>query len=62
MEAQKLPDLKAADRKVAFIIRSTWQAKNDELAQSFDQLIDSIEKDADDIKAERKRNGIEGKY
>lgn len=61
-ESQKLANLRAAYPNVKFVEESSWQQTNDEVAKQFDQLVEFIDKDADKIRAERKKNGIENKY
>jgi len=62
-EAEKtIPRLAAIYPKVSFIPENSWPEKNKEIAAGISRLKDQIVKSADEIKATRKQNGIEGKY
>ena len=58
----KTAQLKTIYPKLAFIADDSWPAKNKEIAAGLDGLLDYIVNNADEIKAIRKENEIEGKY
>jgi len=60
--AKTLPQFSAIYPKVSFIPAGEWSDKNKEIAAGLAKLLDMIETRADEIKAQRKQNGIEGKY
>jgi hypothetical protein len=49
-------------RDVKFMPQSIWAEKNKEIAAGMAQFEDYITQHADEIKAARRKNGIEGKY
>ncbi len=57
-----LPQFSAIYPKASFIPAGEWPNKNKEIAAGLSKLLDMIETRADEIKAQRKQNGIEGKY
>ena len=59
---RKVPDLAKAYPKLNFIEQAAWEKKNQEALGVFNQLIDQLQKNAAQIRAERVQNGIEGKY
>jgi hypothetical protein len=61
-EATSVPDLKTTYPGVEFVDEATWKKTSEDLAKELDGLLEMIDKDADKIRAARKRNGIEGKY
>jgi hypothetical protein len=61
-ENEKIPKFKLIYPKQSFVPDESWPAKNKEIAAGLDKLLDYIAKNADEIKATRKKNGIEGKY
>jgi hypothetical protein len=61
-ENEELPRLKAVYPKFDFIAEDLWPSKNSEVSQGLNKLLDHITSHADEIKAMRIQNGIEGKY
>ena len=56
------PKFKTIYPDLQFIDEQSWPGKNKEVSDAIDFLLDYISNNADDIKAKRKANGIEGKY
>ncbi|MGD9127838.1 MAG: hypothetical protein PVH19_10725 [Planctomycetia bacterium] len=57
-----VPNLAKAYPKIKFIDQSAWEQKNQKSLEVFTKLLDYMKKHAEEIQAERKKNGIEGKY
>lgn len=61
-ENETTPKLNTIYPKLQFIDEAEWPEKNKESVADLDKLLDFIVNNADEIKATRKENGIEGKY
>jgi hypothetical protein len=59
---ETMPQFTAIYPKVSFIPESSWPGKRKEIAAGLTGLVDTITQHGDEIKAERQKNGIEGKY
>jgi hypothetical protein len=59
---KSLPQFTAIYPKVSFIPAGEWPDKSKEVSAGLSKLLDMIETRADEIKIQRKQNGIEGKY
>jgi hypothetical protein len=57
-----LPDLASIYPSISFVPAQSWADKNRETSAGLSKLLDIIETQAEKIKAERKKNGIDGKY
>jgi hypothetical protein len=57
-----LPNFGEVYPAVQFSPREAWAQKNKEVSKGLSGLIEHIKANADSIKAQRKKNGIEGKY
>jgi hypothetical protein len=61
-EGNSMPDFAALYPEVAFVDSEKWTTKNDVVAGGVVKIIDYIRTNADTIKAQRRLNGIDGKY
>ena len=61
-EGKSLPKFGAMYPKVAFVPEEGWAEKNKEVSKGLSGLVEYIKENADSIKEQRKKNGIEGKY
>lgn len=61
-EGKSLPKYGEVYPKVKFVSEDTWANTNKEVSKGLSGLIDFIKNNADSIKEQRKKNGIEGKY
>jgi len=61
-EGKVLPDFGSVYPGVSFIPEDKWGKKNNEVALGLSSLADHIENNAEEIKAMRKKNDIEGRY
>jgi len=61
-ENEQPPRLKTIYPAFDFIAEDLWLTKNSEVSQTLDKLLDYVTNHADEIKAARMLNGIEGKY
>jgi hypothetical protein len=61
-EGEILPKYGEIYPGVAFAPEGTWAGKNEEVSKGLSGLIEYIKTNADAMKEQRKKNGIEGKY
>jgi hypothetical protein len=61
-EGKSLPKFSTIYPKVNFAPEESWAEKNKEVSKGLSGLIEHIKTNADSIKEQRKKNGIEGKY
>lgn len=61
-EATEMPDLAAAYPTLQFIDPALWPDRAKEIAAGLKEMLDYIEDHSDEIRAQRKANGVEGKY
>jgi hypothetical protein len=61
-EGKILPKFVEIYPNVKFIKADSWKQKNTEYSANVTKLVEFIQKKADYIKEQRKKNGIEGKY
>ena len=61
-ESKRRPKMLQAYPKVKFIPENAWLAKNTQVADGLAKLLDYVKNNADEIRAQRKASGIEGKY
>ena len=61
-EGKSLPKFGDVYPKVKFVDDQKWAEKNAEVLKGLSGLIEYIKSNADSIKEQRKKNGIEGKY
>lgn len=61
-EGKSLPRFGDVYPKVKFVDEEKWAEKNKEVSKGLSGLSEYIKTNADSIKEQRKKNGIEGKY
>jgi hypothetical protein len=61
-EGKSLPKFGDVYPKVKFVDDQKWAEKNEEVLKGLSDLVEFIKSNADSIKEQRKKNGIEGKY
>ncbi|MFN0021278.1 MAG: hypothetical protein ACKVP0_23765 [Pirellulaceae bacterium] len=61
-ESKSIPKYGDLYSKVNFVPEETWEEKNKETSKGLTGMIEYIKANADSIKAQRKKNGIDGKY
>jgi hypothetical protein len=61
-ENEQIPEFEKIYPNMKLLPASQWPEKNKEIADGLRKLVDHIAKNGDQIKAQRKQNGIEGKY
>jgi hypothetical protein len=61
-KSKTIPDFKSIYPSLKFFPDESWSDKNREIAAGFDKFINDVTKRADEIKATRQKNGIEGNY
>ena len=61
-ESATIPQFRTIYPKLEFCDSELWPDKSKEIGTGLKKLLDHIESNAEEIKAARKKNGIEGKY
>ena len=61
-ENKQIPEFEKIYPNMNLSPASQWPEKNNEIADGLRKLVNHIAKNGEQIKAERKQNGIEGKY
>ena len=61
-EGKLLPKYGELYPRVAFAPEEVWAGKNEEVSQGLSRLIEYVKTNADTIKEQRRKSGIEGKY
>jgi hypothetical protein len=61
-ESKSLPKFGEVYPKVVFVPDEEWAEKNKQVSKGLTELVEYIKTNADSIKEERRKNGIEGKY
>ena len=61
-ENEQIPAFEKIYPSMKIVPASQWPEKNKEIADGLRKLVDHIAKSGEEIKAQRKQNGIEGKY
>ena len=61
-EGKTVPTFGDIYPNVKFMPEDSWSDKNKEVSKGLSGLIESIKTNADSIKEQRKKHGIEGKY